>query len=126
MTRPARGFALIEVLVALAVLAVSLGAALRVGENATDVFAASRTRLLADWVANDQLAELRARRPWPDVGVTEGMASEAGMDFRWRQAVTTTANAQFRRVSVSVFQAADGKEAAHLGEAIGFFWKGAR
>lgn len=119
----ADGFTLIEILVALAVLAVSLGAALRVGETGVGVFSAARTRLLAEWVAADQLAELRARRLWPDIGVTEGRANEAGMEFLWRQTVSATANLQFRRVAVAVVEASDNGELPPLVEAIGHVWK---
>lgn len=120
------GFTLIEVLVALAVLAVALGAALRTGEAGAGVFAAARTRLLAEWVAANQLAELRARRLWPEIGVTEGGASEAGQEFRWRQTVTATANLQFRRVAVAVRMAAESSELPPLAEAVGHVWKGSQ
>jgi general secretion pathway protein I len=122
----AGGFTLIEVLVALAVLAISLGAALRVGESSASVFAAARSRLLAEWVAADQLAELRARRLWPEIGVTEGNANEAGVEFHWRQTVAATANLQFRRIAVFVHAADDNRELPPLAEAVGHAWKGNR
>ena len=126
MRRRLRAFTLIEVLVALAVLAISLAAALRVGETGTSAFTAVRLRLLADWVASDCLAELRARREWPPVGVTEGNAQQAGIAFRWRQSVTETANPQFRRVAVTVRESTAGLTDSPLAEGVGFMWQGAR
>jgi general secretion pathway protein I len=120
-----RGFTLVEVLVALAVLAVALTAALRAGELAAQSSRNLGQRLLADWVAADRLAELRARRAWPEVGISEGMASQAGQLFRWRQTVAPTPNPFFRRIAVTVRPGEDLPSAPHLAEAVAFAWQGA-
>ena len=114
-----RGFTLLEVLVALAVLAVALGAALRAAQGSVTGFEQTRARLLADWVAADRLAELRARRVWPEPGVSEGDSDQAGERFHWRQEVGPTPNAAFRRVAIAV---AD-KDGLRLGETVGFIWR---
>lgn len=124
--RKTRAFTLIEVLVALAVLAVSLAAALRAGETGAGAFTAVRYRLLADWVASDRVAELRARRQWLPTGVTEGTAGQAGIAFRWRQSVAETANPQFRRVAVTVWESAARSDDPPLSESVAFVWRGAR
>jgi general secretion pathway protein I len=114
-----RGFTLLEVLVALAILAIGLGAALRAAQGSVTGFEQTRARLLADWVAADRLAELRARRVWPEPGITEGDSDEDGQRFHWRQKVGPTPNAGFRRVAVEV---AD-KDGVVLGEVVGLFWR---
>ena len=100
-----RGFTLIEVLVALTILAVALAAAVRSAGVAADTTSDLRERLLAGWIAQDRLAEYAVRSLWPDIGTRQGNADQAGMRFVWRETVSGTPNARFRRVEVQVFPA---------------------
>jgi len=121
MTRDRAGFTLVEVLVALAVLSFALIAALRAGSISVANSGEIRDRLLAGWVAQNRLAEHRARRDWVPVGVYQGEAMEAGKSFRWEEKVVSTQNTQFLRVEVRVF-AADRPDTA-LGVMSGFLVK---
>jgi general secretion pathway protein I len=112
------GFTLVEVLVALAVLSLALIAALRASGMSVANSSEIRARLLAGWVAENRLAEHRARRDWLPVGVYQGEAVEAGMPFRWEEKVTSTQNTQFLRVEVRVF--APDRPGAALGTMSGF------
>ena len=67
-----------------------------------------RERTLADWVAQNRLAETRASERFPALGLTRGRSRQAGEDFVWQEEVSTTPNPLFRRVDVTVFDA-DGK-----------------
>jgi general secretion pathway protein I len=102
-SRSASGFTLIEVLVALTILAVALAAAIRSASVAADGTLDMKERLLATWVAQNRLADYDARNLWPDVGTREGNAEQGGMTFAWRETVTSTPNARFRRVEVKVY-----------------------
>ena len=104
-TRSAAGFTLVEILVALAVLAIALSATARSLGGALDTTAALRERILARWVAEDRLAELELRREWPDLDVKEGDADMGGRAFHWRQETGVTPATRMRRVEVSVFLA---------------------
>ena len=98
----ARGFTLIEVLVALAILAIALAAASRASAMMADSSAELRNRLLAGWVAQNRLAELQARRAWPSAGTHEGEVEQAGLKLTWHETVSATPNQAFSRIEISV------------------------
>lgn len=114
MNAPARGFTLVEVLVALAILAVALAAASRTAIAMTDSSRELRERLLANWVAQNRLAELQARRAWPALGTREGEAEQAGLALTWREAVNGTPNTAFRRIEISVSRRGETHRLAQL------------
>ena len=111
MTTPPRcraaGFTLIEVLVALAIVSIALLAALRAAGQGTNNADELRLRLLASWVAQDALAEHRARGDWLPLGIHRGARRQAGLDFAWREEVTATPHGAFRRVDVVVYPGGD-------------------
>ena len=110
-----RGFTLVEVLVALAIISIALMAALRVAGGGTNSVGELRARLLAGWVAQNLLAEQRSRGDWPAPGLLRGAQREGGIDFIWREEVIATPNVMFRRVDIHVFEApGEARALAHL------------
>ncbi|WP_084226784.1 type II secretion system minor pseudopilin GspI [Nitrosospira sp. NpAV] len=97
------GFTLIEVLAALAIIAVALMAALRVTSQGISNVGELRSRLFASWVAENLLVEQRARGDWLSPGTYRGTARQGNTDFIWREEVTETSNPAFRRVNIFVF-----------------------
>lgn len=111
----AGGFTLVEVLIALAVIAVALMAALRAAGQGTINVGELRSRVLAGWVAENVLTEQRARSYWPMPGTYRGTARQGNIDFMWREDITETANPSFRRTNISVFApAGESHLLAHL------------
>lgn len=110
MKESMRGFTLLEVLVALAILAVTLAAASRGAAMATGAAHDARLRLLATWIAENRIAERQARRDFPDYGTNEGKAFMGGESFTWRETVSSTPNAQFHRIEVAVSLLTGGGE----------------
>lgn len=112
------GFTLVEVLVALAIISIALLAALRVASAGTSSVGELRARLFAGWVAENVLAEQRARGEWPPPGIRRGTQSQGGIEFVWREEVIPTPNVTFRRVDIRVFAAPE--EARALAHLVGF------
>jgi general secretion pathway protein I len=113
MTRN-RGFTLVEVLVALAIVSIALMAALRAAGQATSASGELRQRLFAGWVAENRLAEHRARGDWLPLGIGRGTQSQGGIDFAWREEVIATPHPAFRRVDVFVSAPPEPRELARL------------
>jgi general secretion pathway protein I len=102
-----KGFTLIEVLIALAIVAIALLAALRAAGAGTIDVEEMRARLLGGWVAENLLAEQRARGDWLPPGIQRGASRQGGRDFAWREEITSTPHPAFRRVDIAVFVAPD-------------------
>jgi len=96
------GFTLIEILVALTILAVALAAGMRSVAQSTDAATLLKQRTLALWVAQNRLALAQIANPWPPLGVREGVATQAGSGFVWRETVGGTPNPGFRKIDIAV------------------------
>jgi general secretion pathway protein I len=93
---------MIEVLVALAIIAVALAASLRaVGSMAAGEQDLHR-RLLAGWSADNELAQLRLSHTFPDVGSRSFDCSQGNLKLVCTQRVSQTPNPIFRRVEMIV------------------------
>ena len=98
----ASGFTLVEILIALAVVAIALTAAAHSVGAAVDTTVALRERMLARWVAEDRFAYLELRGEWPALDTQEGDAEMGGRKFHWVQETGVTPVAKMRRVEVGV------------------------
>ncbi|CAD6548965.1 hypothetical protein LMG27952_04812 [Paraburkholderia hiiakae] len=97
-----RGFTMIEVLVALAIIAIALAASLRAVGSLAASEADLHDRLLAGWSADNMLAQLRLVHAWPDLGESSFDCSQGNLRLTCTQHVAATPNPVFRRVEVSV------------------------
>lgn len=96
------GFTLIEILVALTILAVALAAGMRAVAQSADAATLLKDRTLALWVAQNRLAEAQLANPSPALGQREGEQEQARTTFVWRETVTTTPNPSFRKIEIVV------------------------
>jgi len=115
------GFTLLEMLVALTVLAIALLAALRASSVGVQNTSEIRNRLLAGWVAQNRLEEHIARRDWLPIGVARGNETQGGVRFGWEEKIVGTPNFQFRRIEIRVFAEQEPQQA--LGSLSGFMVK---
>ncbi|OMG71677.1 type II secretion system minor pseudopilin GspI [Burkholderia ubonensis] len=106
---PQTGFTLIEVLIALAIVAVALGAVMRaIGALASDTDTA-RMRLLALWSADNALGAIRIAASWPPVGASTFACPQGPYRFVCRQSVTALPSPLVRQVTVSVHASASSR-----------------
>jgi general secretion pathway protein I len=103
MTRAWRGFTLLEVLVALAVIAIALVALVRVTGLSADALQRERETTLATWVASNVIVDLREGERFPALGARDGSMRMGTRDWYWRVEVNTTEDPAIRRLEVSVF-----------------------
>ena len=110
MRAPARGFTLVEVLVALAVLAIALAAVMRAMAQAIDTTATLREHEVALWVAQNRLAQHQMSQDWPSTDTTDGDADMGGRKWYWREQVSATPEPKMRRLEITVRETADSKD----------------
>ena len=110
----ARGFTLIEVLIALAVVAIALLALTRAASVQVQSFDGLRERTLAGWVGANVLAETRLATAFPPTGRSDGRMQLAGRDWRWTRDVQPTPNADIRRIEISIFLGESNEPSAAL------------
>jgi general secretion pathway protein I len=114
------GFTLIEILVAVAILAIALAAVQRAGSLATDSARETRARLAATWAAGNRVAELRAGTLFPPPASNRLTVEQAGLSLVIDETVADTANPTIRRVSLAVSDAREpGRVLANLTAFVG-------
>jgi general secretion pathway protein I len=104
--RPQPGFTLIEVMVALAIVAIALGAGLRAAGALTDNAARLDGVIAAQWCAENALTGLRLANQLPGIGDTEFSCAQLGRDYAGLLQTRPTPNPNFRRVDATVRDAA--------------------
>lgn len=109
-----RGFTLLEVLVALAVVALALLALTRTASLGVRDFDGLRERSLAGWVAANVLAETRLATPLPAPGRSDGQVEMAGRRWYWTRDIQPTPNTRIRRVDIGVATQRGGVASASI------------
>lgn len=97
------GFALIEVLLGLAILSIAMISAIRAISSAADTQLALSQRMMALWSADNALLDLRMTQAWPSLGSTSFHCPQANYVFVCRRIVMATPNPGFRRVEIGVY-----------------------
>jgi general secretion pathway protein I len=101
-SRATAGFTLIEVLVALGIVAVALAAGARATSALTENANRQRDALLAQLCAQNALVQMRLSRRLPDVGDSTLSCEQARRTLTVRLSVRGTPNPSFRRVDARV------------------------
>ena len=97
-----RAFTLIEVMVALAIIALSLTAVATKMGRMIDTSNSMRERTYASWIAQNKITELRLANVIPDVSATSGEIDYANTTWRWRAVISESGIENLFRVDVAV------------------------
>jgi general secretion pathway protein I len=103
--RPARGFTLVEVLVALAIVAVSLGAGFKAAAALSDNAERLADVSAAQWCADNELTNLKLAKQFPSIGDSDFSCEQLGRSYSGQLSVRPTPNPNFRRVDANVADA---------------------
>ena len=98
----ARGFTLVEMLVAVAVLAIAMAAILSSMARYADQAAFLREKTVALWIAHNRLTLIELAPQFPNIGRTDGEQTMAGVKWKWVADVQKTSDDHLRRVNLSV------------------------
>jgi general secretion pathway protein I len=107
-----RGFTLIEVVVALAIVALGMFAVFKAIGDTTSNIGYLRDRSLAGWIADNRITEIRLSGEYPSVDKTEGDVDYAGRRWHWIATVSQTQVDGLRRIDMQVRREDDASDSS--------------
>lgn len=114
----ARGFTLIEVMVALSIVAIALLAGAQASSALTRNASRQVDTLLGHLCAENELVKTRLSRQMPSVGDSDLSCEQGGRALPVHVTVRATPNPSFRRVDVQTFNE-DGQPVVRLSTVVG-------
>ena len=96
------GFTLIEVLLALSVFSLAGLALLNTADTHFTGLNQLEDKMMADWIASNQLVEAHLTEQWPPKNNKKGQLELAGRQWYWLQKVVKTTDNDMRAIEVEV------------------------
>jgi len=116
------GFTLIEVMVALTIIAISLGALLSTSGSQANNASYLKQKTLAHWVALNELSQLNIENQFPTSGEKKGSTSMANHDWYWVRKITNIEGyGNIRSVTFTVYL--DKKYQDNLTTLVGYVYQ---
>jgi general secretion pathway protein I len=105
-----QGFTLLEILVALSILAVSGVAVMKASAEHLSSLIVIKDMTYSSWVAENRMVEIQLEDKWPPKHNKKGKMEMAGREWHWRQEVEKVADKSMRKITVYVLAKAQDKE----------------
>ena len=86
----AGGFTLIEVMVALTIIAIALASLIKASGNHTNSAGYLKSKTIAHYVAMNEIVQIQIDKAWPDLGSTDKSSDMAGVEWFWTREVEKT------------------------------------
>ena len=120
-THRCQGFTLLEVLVALTIISLSLGALISTSGSHASSAGYLKQKTIAHWVAMNEITQLQVEKAWPGKGDTKGSTQMAGAEWYWTRTVKETEDKNSRQVEIKMYL--DEKRESSLSRLIVFLFK---
>lgn len=119
----ARGFTLVEVLVALAIVTLAMSALLGTLNSAAGTAGYLQDKTLAEWIALNQVSKTRLQSQVPSKGNSDGEVDYAGRKWKWKQNVDDMPIPGILKIEVQVrpSDVTASSESAWYADVIGVF-----
>jgi len=114
-----RGFTLLEVLVAIAFLAIAFSAVARLYGDNINTVVHLRQKTLAHWIAQNIAQEVTLEQSLPAAGAHSGTVQMANTDWYWRLQIAATGDAEVRRLQIEVSNSKDAQPLASISTFMG-------
>lgn len=96
------GFTLIEVMLAMAIFAIAGVSLLSAATNNFNHLSQLEQKILANWVASNQLVTISLEDKWPPQSNKKGKVEMSGHEWFWQQKVIKTTDANMRAVVIEI------------------------
>ncbi len=124
IARRLTGFTLLEVMIALLVIAIGLGAVINTTSESGWKASVLKQRTIASWVAQNEIALYRAKRTWSGRSNIKGTTRMANAEWEWQMRISETDDPSLRRIDVDVYlRNEDGVEDGIKASMTGFIAK---
>ena len=116
------GFTLIEVLVALAIVAIGMAAVLEALTSSANTALYLQDKTFAEWLALNRMETVRLSGAVPATGTSNDTTDYAGRSWEWQQKVTDTRVKGMRQIEIDVRPANSeaGEDRGWYASAVGF------
>ena len=96
-------FTLLEVMVALLIVAITMGAIVDSGGSSARNTSHITQKTIASWIAQNQVSLYRAKKTWNDASNVAGEVDMADASWQWKMKISKTDDPLLRRIDVDVY-----------------------